>query len=274
MPSYSFDFTMSPKAQIRSTINKHNKALSKHNIELVKTFYDKNYKNGDGLTLDDLISMLNKTQGMYENIKYKTKINSINAYDNWALVQMSDVTTARINPAKNKKIKKEKMGLLDGKSVYVVYLKKDKDEWKIISDDILMEETSLKYGIAKKIDMNLVTPAFIKPGENYDLSLEMNKPEDIIALASISREEIIYPPIDYRETFRKFPSEGNLERIVRANDRELGEYGIASIGFTKLSVNEQENKAKIEVLGMAYLMKRINVEKNKNLPVQTVVENN
>ena len=57
------------------------------------------------------------------------------------------------------------------------------------------------------------------------------------------------------------PQEGELERLVKANDKNLDEYAVASIGFTKVSVNEEQTRAKIEVLGMAYLMKRVNMEK-------------
>ena len=127
-----------------------------------------------------------------------------------------------------------------------------------------MEETSLKYGVAKKIDMELETPIFIENDENYDISLKMpNKPEDIIALASISREEITYPPADYNEKFRKIPETGDLERYVKANNKNLNEYALASVGFTKVSINEEITKARIEILGIAYIMKRINMNRNK-----------
>ena len=255
-------FKKTPQSQIRSLLKEHSKAMEERNIEQIKTFYDKDYISADGFDIDDLATMLEKTYDAYGNIKYKTKINNISAYDNWALVQMSDTSSAKVYPDRNKK-NKEKMGKLNGKSSYIVYLKKTNDGWKIVSDEILMEETSLKYGIANKIDMELVTPVFVKNGHEYDLSLKMDKPEDIVALASISREEIVYPPADYTEKFRRMPENGDLERLVKANSKNLDEYAIASIGFTKVSVNEEELKAKIEVLGMAYIMKRINMEKTK-----------
>ena len=90
-----------------------------------------------------------------------------------------------------------------------------------------------------------------------------NKPEDIIALASISREEITYPPADYNEKFRKIPETGDLERYVKANNKNLNEYALASVGFTKVSINEEITKARIEILGIAYIMKRINMNRNK-----------
>ena len=262
--SYSFELVKkSPKAQVRSIMNQHSKAMSNHDIETIKSFYIKDYKSADGFDLTELENMLKKTYSTYENIKYKTKISAINAYSDWALVQMSDKSSAVLYPVEDKKIKKDKMGKLDGKSVYNVYLKKINNEWKIVSDDILMEETSLKFGVARKIDMDIVTPLLIKNGQEYDLSLKMNKPKDIVALASISREEIVYPPKDYPEKFRRMPQEGELERLVKANDKNLDEYAVASIGFTKVSINEEQTKAKIEVLGMAYLMKRVNMEKIK-----------
>ena len=262
-PSFSFDFNSESK-QIRILLNKHNKAMDKHDIEKIKTFYDKDYKSADGFNLQDLHKMLSSTYSSYKNIKYKTKINNITLFDDYAIAQVSDKTSAIIYPETKKK-KNAKTGYLTGKSVYTVYLRKNEDGWKIFYDDILMEETSLKYGIANKINMNLSAPAFANTGEEYDVALKMNKPEDIIALGSISNEEIVFPPVDYTEKFRKISQQGELERIVRANKKNIDEYAIASVGFTKLSLNEEQTKAKIEVLGMAYLMKRINIQNKKGI---------
>lgn len=273
LPSYSFElFKKTPKMEIKSLIKQHNKALSNHDIEKIKTFYDENYKSTDGFNLDDMSKMLEQTYSAYKNIKYQTKIISINTDDNWALVQLKDRTTASVYPTEIKEIKKEKMGKLEGTSVYNMYLKKENDSWKIVQDDILIEQTSLKYGIANKMDMDLIAPYQVKNNEEYDLSLKINKPDDIIALASISREEITYPPQDYKEKFRKIPELGELERVVRANNKNKDEYAVASIGLTKVSVNEAQTKARIEVLGLAYLMKRVNMDKISNLN-EVLVEN-
>lgn len=273
LPSHSFElFKKTPKMEIKSLIKQHNKALSNHDIEKIKTFYDENYKSTDGFNLDDMSKMLEQTYSAYKNIKYQTKIISINTDDNWALVQLKDKTTASVYPTEIKEIKKEKMGKLEGISIYNMYLKKENDSWKIVQDDILIEQTSLKYGIANKMDMDLIAPYQVKNNEEYDLSLKINKPDDIIALASISREEITYPPQDYKEKFRKIPELGELERVVRANNKNKDEYAVASIGLTKVSVNEAQTKARIEVLGLAYLMKRVNMDKISNLN-EVLVEN-
>ena len=48
---------------------------------------------------------------------------------------------------------------------------------------------------------------------------------------------------------------------------------IFRVVFTKVSINEEKTKAKIEVLGMAYLLKRINMERIK-VSNKEIVENN
>ncbi len=248
--------------EIRNVLIKHNNAIKNHDFKTFKTFYSKDYESADGFSAEELSAMYEKTYKTYKNIKYQTKINSITTFNDIAIAQLSDKSSAKLYPDNNKKDRK-KAGILDGKSVYTVYLKKNNNSWQIIYDDILMEETTLKYGIAKELDINLKTPLFIKQGQPYDLSLTMNKPQDIVALGAISREEISYPPKDYQEKFRKIPPEGLLERIVKANKRNLDEYAIASVGFTRISTDNENSKAKIEVLGMAYVLKRVTMEKNK-----------
>lgn len=270
-PSLAFEFPKfelpkfkkvdSVNKEIKTLLYEHSKAMDEQDIEKLRSFYDKDYISEDGFNLDDLIEMLEKNYAAFGSIKYKTKINNISYYDNWALVQISDESIAEFYPegAENDK---SKMGVLKGRSVYNLYLKKDKENnWKIFRDDILMEDTSLKYGVANDIDINLITPVMVKGGEHYDLSLKMNKPDDIVALGSISREEITYPPKDYPEKFRKIPQEGELERVVLANKKNLDEYAVASIGFTKISMNEELTKARVQIVGMAYLLKRVNVDK-------------
>ena len=146
LPSYSFEaFSKAPKIQIKAMLKEYNKALANKDIEKIKTFYIKDYKSADGFDLDESIQMLQKTYDIYKNIKYKTKVVSINTQDEWALVQIVDKTSAIVYPTLDKKIKEEKKGILKGKSVYNVYLKKEDNAWKITSDEILIEETSLKY---------------------------------------------------------------------------------------------------------------------------------
>ena len=257
-PSYSFEFKKLTKEEkeVKSLLKEHNKALYKKDLETLSTFYHESYKNEDGYNLSEMIAMIEKATKAFENIKYKTKIINIEAREQSAIAQMQDTTKAKIYPFKKFK-NRDKIGILEGKSNCIVYLNKIDNEWKIIKDATIEEETSLRYGIARKIDLELKTPESIKNGQNYELALNMETPEKIIAIGSISREEVNFPPDEYEEKFRKIPQDGILERLVKANDKNKDEYAIASVGFTKVSLNEKEKKAKIEILGMAYMMKRI-----------------
>ncbi len=251
----------------------YDKAVQKYELEKVKDFFDDQYKSSDGFSSNDILSMIKKTRQAFPDMKYKSKINDISIYDDVVVVQITDVSKAKVYPSIDsnvkkslaKRLKKEKMGVLDGSSSFVVYLRKmPNGSFKIISDTTMMEQTSLKYGVARKIKMDFKTPVFVQNGKQYDIALTIDKPEDIVALASLSREEIKYPPVESKEKYRKIPVEGPLERYVKANDKNLNEYATASVGFTKVSVNEEKTKARIEMLGMAYIVKRINMEKANN----------
>ena len=246
----------SDQAQIRDVLKSHQIAVKNNDIEKIKSFYDKNYTCSDGFKLDELLSLYQKSYESYSDIKYKTKINSINVYGNWAIVRMSDDTKAMIY-TDSKKQDKKTAGVLDGKSIYSMYMIKSDGDWKILYEDITMEETVLKYGIAKKLKMELVSPPFIENGEEYNLALNIDKPQNIIALASLNNEEVKFPTPDINEKYRKIPSEGDLQRIVRANTNNLDEYAIASVGLTRVLLNEDETRARIEIVGVAYIMKRI-----------------
>ena len=80
----------------------------------------------------------------------------------------------------------------------------------------------------------------------------------------MSNEEILFPTPETEEKFRKVPQEGELERVVKANKNKKNECAIASVGFTEVSVNEAQTKARIEVVGMALLMKRVNMLNSKD----------
>lgn len=271
-PCYSFELfkkTNKTEKEIRDFLNDYNKVLEKNDLVTLTRFYDKEYKNDDGYNLEELIVMLDKTSKAFDDIKYDTKIKRIDIRKNCAVVHLEDNTSAKIYPLKKHK-NRSKVGILDGKSTSVMYLRKKDGLWQIVYDSVLSEETSLKYGVAKKVDMDLNTPETIENGKDYGVKLEMKTPNRMIAIASLTNEEVNYPPEKYEEKFRRIPSEGILERLVKANDKNKDEYAIASIGFTKVSLNKKERRARIEILGMAYLMKRVNM--NNIEPVNEILE--
>ena len=267
--------------QIRLVLKDYESALKKQDINKIKDFYAENYRDSDGFTLEESAQMFEKMYNAYDKVSQKTKINSITSFDNYVIVQLTDTTNAVVNPQKDtpkknnkgksisqiireNRILKERQGKLESKSIYSLYFKKIDNKWKIFYDDISAETTSLKYGVAKDVKMELDAPAFVNDGESYNLSLKINKSNDLFAVASLSNEEILFPTPETEEKFRKVPQEGELERIVKANHNKKNECAIASVGFTEVSVNEAQTKARIEVVGMALLMKRVNMLNSKD----------
>lgn len=259
------------KAQIRELFNNLNKYSNEHNAEAIKAFYSKDYISYDGFDYDAFFASVDETFKSYPDISYKSKIKSINIMGNEASVELIDTTTSEkqaatqaiINnrPVFNKEIK----GKMESRCHYVTYLKKIANKWMIYSDNIITEETAIKYGKAADVDMNILSPLIVKEGEEYCISLNVkNKPEGALMLASLSREEIKYPPSAPVDKFRKIPSDGALERVVTANKKGINEYSMASVGITEISLNEEKTAINYEMSGVAFLMKRVNVYGERN----------
>jgi len=266
-----FNQQKSDKAQIRSLLSNLNKYSNSHDADKIKEFYSKEYQSYDGFDLDAFVAAIKETFKTYPDIQYKSKIKSINVMNNWASVELTDtsiskkqaLTQAIINnkPVTDKKIE----GIMESVCNYVIYLKKTGGRWQIYADNIISESTSIKYGLAQDIKMDIVSPLVAKEGEEYCISLNIKeKPKDSILLASLSREEIKYPPKTPLESFRKVPTTGMLERIVQANKNGINEYSLASVGITEISLNEEKTAINYEMSGIAFLMKRVNVYAAKN----------
>lgn len=242
--------------EVKKTLNDLKKYTNEKNIEGIKKIYSEDFYGDDGFDYETYIKMVEETFSAYTEIKYTTKIKNISVTQDWAIVQMSDKTTANL---KNDAFD-DPIGELVGYCDYTLYMKKINDEWKIISDHIEYEETSLKYGEAKNYKIDFKAPLIVKKGKDYDLTLEMEPPKGTFVLATLGKEEVVYPPKKPKDAFRKLPNEGILERVVSANTKGHNEYASATIGFTKLSVEEEDvMKIKFQMSGMALIMKRVNV---------------
>ncbi len=259
------------KMQIKTILNNINKYSNEHNIDKLKPYYSKDYLSYDGFDYDAFFVSVNETFKTYPDILYKSKIKSINIAGDFATVEMIDTSTSSRQTltqsiVENKPVLNQKLnGFMESKCHYIVYLKKMRGKWQIYSDNIIAEETAIKYGKAQEINMNIVSPPIAKEGEEYCIGLNIiNKPKDSIMLASLSREEIKYPPKMPSDAFRKMPTDGTLERIVIANKKGMNEYSLASVGITEISLNEEKTAINYQMSGIAFLMKRVNVYAKKN----------
>ncbi len=248
--------------QIKEFLADLNKYSNAHDIKNLKTLYSKDFLNTDGFDYTTFFAMIEETFKSYKDITYSTEVKNIKVIGDWAIVELTDITKATLKRTEGEFTLSDD-GDLEGLCNYVLYLRKENDEWVIVSDNILSEETSLKYGEAKNIAIKLQSPLTIRKDSEYTIGLYMEYPKDAFVLASLNTEEIAYPPQDPNEVYRKLPSDGFLERIVRANKDGKNEYAVASVGITKLALEANSmTTIRFQMSGMAFVMKRVNVIKN------------
>lgn len=245
------------KNELKDFLVQLNSATNLHDLKLLKTYYSKDFKSMDGFDHTTFFKMVEETFKAYPDIKYSSTVKSVDVYGDWATVAIYDLVSATVAPPD---INIEAgIGKLEGVCDYILYFKKENDAWRVISDYVIAEETTLKYGDAKKIPMALESPLFVKKGEEYTLALGMDCPKDVFVLASLDREAITYPATKPKEAFRKLPTDGILERMVKAGDDGRNEYSMASIGITRLFLGEDKTSISFKMSGLALLMKRVNV---------------
>ena len=237
--------------EIKSLLNSQVKYANRTNFNKFIATYTDDYKNSDGLNLESYSQLVKDLWNTYDNIEYGIKINGIAVKDDEATVNVTETSFAEIPAPANLD------GILKSEANSVYFLKKTNGDWKVASDKVLTETTSLLYGDAKNLDIKLTAPQEIQAGKEYTASLEFTPPADVIAIASIASDKVEYPQKQAKEVYRKFPDDNILERIFVSNSDNANEYVVASIGLTKADINDLS--IKLSLTGFGYKIVRVNV---------------
>ncbi len=243
--------------KIKRLISQMDKYSNAHNVEKLKSLYSPDFKSGDGFDFDEFFSLVDTTFNSYSNIQYKVKLKKVNIEGDDAQATLFDRTTGVLTSKSENGLT---FGDLEGDCDYIIYLKKNKGKWLITSDYVIAEKTSLKYGDARDIKMEMTAPEHADPGTQYSVTLQLERPKDVFVIAALGREEITLPPSHSEEIFRKLSPDGELERIVQANTSGKNEYAVASVGFTKLKLGDDLASIKFQMSGLAFLMSRVNTK--------------
>ncbi len=267
MPSFfNLRITNNEAREVKKVLESQVKYANKTDFDKFISTYDQKYINGDGFNLDTYSSLVKDTWQTYDKIEYGIEIKNVAVCDDKAIAELVETSYAEV-PV-NETITGELKSIAN--SVY--YLQKTNDGWKVVSDSILDETTSMLYGEAKNLDIKLTVPKQILADTEYTASLEFTPPAETIAIASITSEKVEYPQKQMQEVFRKMPEDNILERIFRSNTDNVNEYIIASIGLTKADVSDMS--IKLSLTGFGYTIKRVNViPQNKFITVKEDPEN-
>ena len=235
-------------------------AANNYDKNIFLNSYDKSYISSDGFNLDILSKVLNETWHSYPGIKYQVKLNSVTFYENMAI---ADVTETAIGYAKTEN---ENVGEFVSTMQSIYYLRPNGKSWIIDNDYTIKENIILSWGDAKNAKIKLSVPNQIQAGKEYTATLNIKKPDGVIAIGSITADKVTYPQKPSKEIFRKFSSEGTLERIMKANTDNTNEYVVATVGFTRPKIDDEQN-LNIKLTGYSCIMERINV-----IPVNKFIE--
>ena len=223
--------------------------------------YDKRYINADGFNLESYANLVKETWSTFNKIEYDINIKNVAVCDDKAIAEITETSYAEIPVNENLS------GELNSIANSVYYLQKTKNGWKVISDLVLDETTTMLYGEAKNLEIKLTVPRQIMADTEYTASLEFTPPSETIAIASITSEKVEYPQKQVKEVFRKMPEDNILERIFRSNTDNVNEYIIASIGLTRADVKDMN--IRLSLTGFGYKIKRVNIiPQNKFITVK------
>ena len=242
--------------EIKSLLNSQVRYANRTNFDKFIATYDKNYVNSDGFNLETYSNLVRDVWQTYNNIEYGITIKDIDIQNDKATVTVTETSFAELPaPAKLD-------GVMMSEADSVYYLKKSDGDWKVASDKVISETTSLLYGAAKDLDIKLTAPQEIEAGKEYTASLEFTPPENVIAIASIVSDKVEYPQNQPKEVFRKLPDDNILERIFISNSDNVNEYVVASIGLTKADINDLS--IQLSLTGFGYKIVRVNVVPNNS----------
>lgn len=237
---------------IRAVLNSQVRYANRTNFNKFISTYDSEYKNSDGFDLETYSKLVKDLWETYGNIKYGVKIQDIDiSKDGLATVKLVETSYASIP------VSDQMDGQLKSVANSIYYLRKIDGKWKVVSDSVIEENTSMLYGDAMGLDIKLTAPKEIEPNVEYTASLEFTPPKGTFAIASIAKDKVTYPQQQAQEVFRKLPDDNILERLFISNKDKANEYVIASIGLTKADIDDMS--IKLSLTGFGYQIIRVNV---------------
>lgn len=240
---------------IKNVIETQTAYANKYDLDGLSSLYAKNFVNSDGFNKDIYFKLIKETWETYPDIIYKTHINSVEFSENYATVNVNEIAVAT---SKETVGELSVIGELYSSSNCIYYLEKQGSKWLINSEKILDETSTLKYGDARYTNIEFTAPKQIGANQDYTATLKIDAAKNCVVIASINKENIVYPQTKAEDAFRKLSTDNILERVFHSNKDNVNEYAVASIGITRAE-NPTNNQIRVYMGGLAFIMTRINV---------------
>ncbi len=240
--------------EVKEFFDKYGKLNNTKEIDKLLEMYDDNYLSADKFDKAKLKELALDSWKAYPRAKYEMKVLSVSSdYQNATVLVQESIS----GESESKVDYLSGNGYIESDALTVYYLKKFYTGWKIVSDYIIDEKTSLKYGVAKDITMKIDAPPLAQPAQEYSSIVRVDVPKEYVALVSINNEEITFPAQKAEEVFRTIKNDGIQERILKANTNKNNENAVASIGIAKTNITNRN--VEVNIVGIAFLTSRVNL---------------
>ena len=161
-------------------------------------------------------------------------------------------------------------GEIHSSSTGIYHLIQINGKWFISGETSLSDESSLLYGDARFMNIEIQAPAQVESGDTYTTTIKVDTDDNVntFIIGSIDHDPVTYPASTPKTELRAMPQSQILERLIKANTDNVNEYAIASLAISKAK-NLGEDHFQIYMAGLACVMKRVNVvPKNKLIKLE------
>lgn len=246
--------------QIKELFKTHNKYANSHDIKNLSPLYADTYINNDGFNKEVYFKSIESTWEACNNLTYTTDIISIEINGDYASVNVEETASGTI--VENFELMPI-TGEIHSKSRGIYHLKRINSKWYIAGETSISDESSLLYGDARFMNIEIQAPAQVSAGETYTTTLKIDADPGTFILGSIDHDMMTYPASTPKNELRAISQSQTLERLIKANNDNLNEYTIASLAISKVKPLGDE-RFRIYMAGLACIMKRVNVIPKNN----------
>lgn len=245
---------------IKNLFKLHNKYANTHNINALKPLYTDNYINNDGFDKKAYFKSIDSTWKACQDLTYDTKILSIELKGENASVNVEETASGTLY----ENIESVPVaGEIHSKARGIYHLIKINGNWYISGETAISDESSLLYGDARFMNIELNSPSQVPAGDTYTASLQVDMEDNMLIIGSIDNDTVKYPPTTPKTELRAIGQSHTLERLIKANTDNLNEYAVASLAISKVE-NLDSDRYRIYMAGLACIMKRVNVIPKNN----------
>lgn len=253
-------------ASIKKLIKSHNFYANKHDINNLKPLYSDNYMNNDGFNKKTYFKSVESTWESCNDLTYDTRVISIDINGDNANVNVIETASGTVAEHIGDMAL---AGEIHSTAKGIYHLSKINENWYITGETGLDEESSLLYGDARFMNIELQAPNQVAAGETYTVSLKVDADKDTFIIGSIDSDPVTYPSSTPETKMRALNTQTQtLERLLTSNSDNINEYAVASLAISKVQ-NVNEENFRIYMAGLACIMKRVNViPKNNHIKIE------